>query len=246
MTFADGSTETLCRFIDVLQEGGGVPRPYAGPRVVRGPSDPERVRRVAEARARRELRWAVASIEADRMLTLTFGPNVQDRKVALASWSRFIRLMKARYPSWKYVAVMELQQRGAIHFHVAVRGFQPINYIRSVWRVASAENYGQPHIGKPHSSGRVGLAAYLGKYLSKAFGWIPKFARRFFASKDRERPVIDRWWINYVTDDGRVIETVYRATCGARAVGCRQWLSPDGAAYVVSCEGPPGRDPVPF
>ena len=241
--FADGSTETLAQFFDVQD---GVPgfglkrkRPMTEERA-------ERARRVAAARARRELRWALMSIGADRLLTCTFHANVTERKRALEVWARFIRLVKARYPDWRFAAVMEVQQRGAWHFHAGVEGFQPVKYLRVCWRLASGSDAGNVDVQPPRSSGISGLAGYLGKYLSKAFEWMPKGSRRYFASKDRARPVIERWWLEYSVDDAEVIRSVYRLTAGRRAIGVRQWLSPDGNAYMVRAGGPPKHEDCPF
>jgi len=101
--------------------------------------------------------------------------------------------------------------------------------------------------GSGHSTWRTGkLSGYLAKYLGKAFSWMPKHSQRFTASVDRQRPAITRWWIEYVADDGAVITSVYRLTAGERALGVRQWLSRDGKAYLVSCEGPPRFPDCPF
>jgi hypothetical protein len=165
----------------------------------------------------------------------------------------FIKLVRARYPSWKFVAVMELQQRGAIHFHAAVVGFQNVKYLRTCWQMAAGVHGGNIDVkgearrwgGSGPTWRRRGLSSYMAKYLSKAFAWMPKHAQRFTASDDRVRPKIERWWRD-VEDDAPVIAQVFCMTCGDRAVGVRQWMSLDGNAYVVSCEGPPRWPAIPF
>ena len=252
VTWADGRTETLARFIDVPEQ---VVVPSA--KRWQGGGDEEsrrdRCRRVAEARARRELRWALASIGADHLLTCTFRANVQDHRAARKVWEYFVKIVRARYPSWKYAAVMELQERGAIHFHAGVCGYQDVKYLRTAWLRAAGDFGGNIHVkaeqrrwgGEGATWRKHKLAGYLGKYLGKAFAWMPKHAQRFTASADRVRPTIDRFWIEYALDDGEVIRSVYRLTCGSRAVGVRQWIAAGGAAYMVSSEGPPD-DSVPF
>lgn len=252
VTFADGSTETLARFLDVPDEvrAPGAPRLPSD-----APERAERCRRVAEARARRELRWAVRSIGADHLLTCTFRGMVEDPALARRVWEYFVKIVRARYPSWKFVSVMELQKRGAIHFHAAVKGWQDVKYLRTAWLRAAGDFGGNIDV-RAHQRrfGGAGngvwvqrrLISYLAKYLGKAFEWMPKHSQRFTASINRERPVIARWWIEYAVDDAEVIRTVYAATCGDAACDVRQWLSPDGGAYMVSCEGPPKRSKVPF
>jgi hypothetical protein len=149
---------------------------------------------------------------------------------------------------------MERQARGAIHFHAGVCGYQDVKYLRTAWRRAAGEYGGNINVaadkrrwgGEGHVWRRGKLAGYLAKYLSKAFEWMPKHSQRFTASADRVRPAIDRWWIEYFTDQGEVIQSVYRLTAGNRAFGVRQWLSSDGRAYMVSCDGAPGETPIPF
>lgn len=204
----------------------------------------------AERRARQQLRYACHCIQADRLLTCTYAENMTDRKKAMADWNRFRKLVMARYPKWVFVAVMEYQDRGAIHFHAAVRGFQDVNYLRAAWRrVVGAGNidvaFRQKRNGEGTDVWRVSkIAGYLGKYLAKSFADLPKGSRRFNASHDRERPVIERWWIQARTD-AEAFEMVFRATAGGRAIDVKQWVSADGALYWVASP-PPLRESVPF
>lgn len=252
VTFANGGTETLARFIDAPTE---IRAP--GPRRFRHEDESvgEQYRRKAVARARRELRWALRSIEADHLLTCTFRENVQDRGAANRVWSYFIKLVRARYPHWHFVAVMELQDRGAIHFHAGVKGYQDVRYLRTCWLRAAGDYGGNIDVraeyrrfgggGGPTWSPRR-LIQYLGKYLGKAMEWLPKGSHRYHASYGRPRPSVQCWWIEYSTGDDEVIRSVYRATCGERALDVTQWLSRDGGAYMVSCMGPPRYAEVPF
>lgn len=251
--FADGSTESLARFIEVPEV-----EVVKGMGALRLPETSEAraeaCKRVALARARRELRWALISIGADHLLSCTFRENLADMREALKVWAYFIKLVAARYPLWKFAAVMELQERGAIHFHAGVKGFQDVKYLRTCWLRAAGDHGGNIDVqgqrrrwsGGGKGWNRRGLCSYMAKYLGKAFEWMVKGSRRFHASQNRVRPTIDRWWINYVDNDGSVVTSVYRLTCGNRAGGVAQWMSPDGGAYVVSCEGPPLHEPCPF
>jgi hypothetical protein len=251
-TFPDGSVETLARFLDVY-EGPPLPH-YPGVRADVTPEERERRCLVeGERRARRELRWALHCIGADRILTCTFKENLQDIGAARRVWNHFVVLVRARYPKWLFAAVMERQERGALHFHAGVVGFQNVNHLRAYWRRAAGAYGGNINIAVDKR--RWGteceerpvrkIASYLGKYLGKAFGWMPKYSHRFTASHGRARPIIVRWWIEYASD-AEIFEVVYRATCGTRAIGVRQWLSADATAYMVRCEGPPVYQECPF
>jgi hypothetical protein len=106
----------------------------------------------------------------DHLLTLTYRENIQDERLAYTHFARFIRLVRKRYPGWKYLAVHEFQKRGSIHFHCAVSGFQDVRYLRQCWlKVVSQGNI---DIKAPKSRGSSKwrlpkLAQYLTKYITK-------------------------------------------------------------------------------
>jgi len=249
-TFPDGSVELSARFM-VLEY-----RPVGGSSWLTKPrEDRAQLNRInAERRARRELRWALMSIGADRLLTVTYRENMTDLKRARADWQQFIRLVRAKYPNWEYAAVLELQKRGAIHYHAGVKGWQDVNFLRACWLRVVGEAGGNVDValhkrrfgseGESFSIRR--LASYLGKYLSKAFEWMPKGSRRFIASKDRPRPVVDRWWLEVGNAKGETLEVLYRSACGYRGIGVGQWLSMCGDWYSAWSDGPPGREDCPF
>lgn len=51
-------------------------------------------------------------------VTLTFAENIQDIPYANNEFDKFIKRMKRRQSDFAYVAVMEFQKRGAIHYHM--------------------------------------------------------------------------------------------------------------------------------
>lgn len=254
VVFPGGHRETLLRCVDKYRVPGGeaaamADRPFVGKReALDADGRAELNRSKACARARRQLRWAVQSIQADRILTCTYRENMTDRRRALAHWNYFRALVMARYPGWVFVAVIEHQERGAIHFHAAVRGFQDVGYLRSMWlRVVGVDNgnidiaYRKERFSDSGAGGRI--ASYMAKYIGKDFDSTPKGARRFFGSKERPEPVITRWWIQAKTDL-EAFEVAYRATAGGRAMGVKQWVSGDGLFYWIASPDP--GDVVPF
>jgi hypothetical protein len=84
----------------------------------------------AVARAKTTIRRAIMAAKLDHLLTLTYRENMQDIKRGWSDLVKFIRLVRAHIPYWPYVAVMELQERGAIHFHLAVTGRQDLALLR--------------------------------------------------------------------------------------------------------------------
>jgi hypothetical protein len=106
----------------------------------------------------------------DHMLTLTYQQNVQDVSLAYCDLKRFIRAVRKRVPGFAYCCVHELQKRGAVHFHLAVRGFQDVRFLRSAW--LSVVGAGNIDVQAPRGRGSKKwglalLAGYLSKYIMK-------------------------------------------------------------------------------
>jgi len=107
----------------------------------------------------------------DHLLTLTYRENVTDLESAFADLTRFIRLVRMTNSNWKYVAVAEYQKRGAVHFHLAVRGFQQVQLLRHIWLRVVGE--GNIDVQSPKHTLRSAwalpkLAGYITKYITKA------------------------------------------------------------------------------
>mgnify|MGYP001236014796 CR=1 FL=1 len=119
-------------------------------------------------RAKKQLRQDLLSILADRMLTLTYRSNMQDRAQAIADLKRFNRQMRYRFQHWASVAVLEWQKRGAAHFHLGIAGFYQASVVREVWREIVGE--GNVDIAfEPRGRGNhcSKLATYMCKYMAK-------------------------------------------------------------------------------
>lgn len=83
-------------------------------------------------RSKRMVRLRCKAIGADRMLTLSTRENETRIDVWAKWWDEFRRRLN-RIQNFHYVAVLERQQRGAWHIHVAVAGRQNWNVLRSIW-----------------------------------------------------------------------------------------------------------------
>jgi hypothetical protein len=162
-------------------------------------------------RAKQNIRWLVKGINADRLLTLTYRKNQENREEVKEDFKRFLRLIRKGWAgqtgskAWQYVAVLERQERGAYHIHCAVKGWQRISFLRAAWYKAlggqgneSGENTpGNIDVTSPKKarwgtqrrdwkSGK--LAAYLTKYLAKTFDEETTEKRRYWHSKDALLP----------------------------------------------------------
>ncbi len=145
----------------------------------------------AVRRARSRLRQLILSTCADHLLTLTYRENVTDFDLACSHLSKFVRIVKGKLPGWIYVAVAEQQKRGAWHWHLAVRGRQDVDTLRTCWRHVVGD--GNIDVKAPRSrikNRQLALVTYLGKYLAKGFkeGNRELNGRRFRASRGIEVP----------------------------------------------------------
>lgn len=101
-----------------------------------------------------------------KFLTLTFRENITDIKWANREFSKFIqrlnyRVFNTKKSNLKYSAVIEFQQRGAIHYHVVIYNmpYLDADVISEVW------TYGFVKINKIDHVDNLG--AYVTKYMTK-------------------------------------------------------------------------------
>lgn len=176
----------------------------------------------AYRRSAQRVRWIVKTLSADHLLTFTYRENMQDRNRLKRDWQAFQRLVRARYPEWSFVCVVEPQDRGALHIHAAVPGRQDIKYLRRCWYKAlgaspdasGADTPGQVNVRAPWKRwGGSGykwnpdkLAGYLTKYLSKTFIESEKNSKRYWATKGIEVPV-QKFWIGAASFAEAIVET---------------------------------------
>ena len=107
-----------------IESSWGKIDPHPGKRGFKGKSlNKEQNEKRALARATGEIRRKCLSIGADHLVTLTYRDNVEDRERVLTDLERLRRMLSRGGYSMPYVAVLECQKRGAIHPHLAVRGF---------------------------------------------------------------------------------------------------------------------------
>lgn len=122
----------------------------------------------AVRRAKANVRRKIMAAGLDHLLTLTYRENVEDLETAERDFRRFVREVRRRLGrSWHYVAVWERQERGAIHWHMAVKGFQPVPLLREIWREIVGERGGNIDVQYRRAMPRQKIARYLTKYLTK-------------------------------------------------------------------------------
>ena len=126
----------------------------------------------AIARAKTNIRRSIMAAKLDHMLTLTYRDNMCSCQLAWKHFEKFARAMRIYHSPnrWPYVAVLEYQRRGAVHFHVALSGYQDIRLIRARWQsIIGGPRAGNVDIQRFQGS-LPRLANYLSKYLTKDIG----------------------------------------------------------------------------
>lgn len=207
--------------------------------------------RRAVRKAKQTTRHLVQQMQADRLLTLTYRDNVEDREKVRQDFSRFRRLVANGWKGqpglkdWRYVAVLERQQRGAYHVHIAVRGWQPISFLRKCWyRACGAEmdvkgvdtpgqvnvtpprDYSGPARKKEWATSR--LASYIVKYMQKTFDETTTEKNRYWRSKDIDPPYVYRHWL-VATDFAGALAEILRYLGNVEGFELkRHWGSDDG------------------
>jgi len=149
-------------------------------------------------RSRRMIRKRCKAIRADRMLTLSTRANETRVEVWAKWWDEFRRRMN-RLKDFHYVAVLERQDRGAWHIHVAVHGRQNWKLLRSIWMSVISKSGTDGAVndsvgngkrkwlfqqwgGKGRAS-RHRIATYIAKYVGKGGDASTFNKKRYWTSK---------------------------------------------------------------
>jgi hypothetical protein len=200
VTFEDGQVE-ICIQREKHFAGAAL---AALPKAKRGEStNPEASREEAGRRAKKRVRQLCKALGADRMITLTYRENMTDRVLALKHFDMFRRKM-GKNRIFQYVAVIEPQDRGSLHFHIAVKGRQNYYLVRETWQNIVGlgqfgEKMGQVNVRNPHKfgfgvNGVHKLAAYIAKYCGKNMEAVRSLnQKRYFASRNISVPEVVTW-----------------------------------------------------
>lgn len=107
---------------------------------------------------------ANANPQLNKFFTLTFGENLTDLKAGNKIFNNFVKrvnryLDKIHKPHMEYIAVVEFQERGAIHYHLLCNlPYIKKNELTSIW--------GQGHIKINRINNIDNVGAYVTKYMT--------------------------------------------------------------------------------
>lgn len=152
-------------------------------------------------RAKSKVRRLCKVMGADAMMTLTYRANVGDLALAKRHLKEFVRRVTRVIPGFRAVCAFERQERGAWHVHMACERvsssleyhgikLKSFNVLRAVWRSVTGELGGNVDLSQGHQKKRspARIAAYLSKYLMKAFSEGEKWSNRWTRFGDIELP----------------------------------------------------------
>lgn len=203
----------------------------------------------AARRAKTRVRRTIKVLGLDALLTLTYRANQTDLALTKKHMKEFVRRMRRALPGWVYVAAFEKQKRGAWHVHMATHALpatmkavngvkvKSFNVVRAIWRSVVGDLGGNIDQASRkrwsrQSTGR--LAAYVSKYMLKAFEEGDDWSNRYSGSSGVEIPQAVR--MRFVGDAlADLIGLVYD-DCAAGDVDVMTWLSPYGDVFFLSTE----------
>lgn len=179
----------------------------------------------AYRRAKSKVRKLAMTMRADRILTLTTRAAITDREQANRLFVRFIKAVHVKYPNFKYVSVAEqhnsektsAEKRFSWHFHLAVSGWQDVGFLRAAWLNLIDGNIDvtSPRTkGDKSKSGPI-IAAYLTKYMSKAFKENYELGKyRYRASNNIDIKTATFWlradsWTSAIKESGNLLSDLY-------------------------------------
>ncbi|MHA6847154.1 hypothetical protein [Ralstonia syzygii] len=237
------------------------------PKAKRGDSqDREKSVEVSTQRSRRSVRERCKSIGADHMVTATYKENVEDRERVLRDMKEFVRrvnnLEKMGMRKLHYVAVLEKQERGAYHIHMAIHGFKRWKTLFAIWSEIVGKGNGGLYISGPgelaaedghitkkakRNARRRGvheIAAYLSKYIGKDVEDTELNKKRYFASRGIVVP--ERQTLGVYTEDFDVaFEAAFRYLVEtANLEGMQTYRCPGRSAFWFATSDSRFRMPV--
>jgi hypothetical protein len=213
----------------------------------------------AAQRAKTRVRHLCKAAGVDTLLTLTYAANMADWATLKRHMKEFNRRMARVIPGWFYVAAFERQKRGAWHAHMAVHRLpselktasgvklKSFNVIRAVWRAVTGELGGNIDVqARKRNSQRAPsrIAAYLSKYMTKAFAEGEPWSNRFSSSRGVTVPKPERMrFIGYGMTEVAVavFDDLPVYTTSQLSWGLNRWK--DGMWWILDTNIRP-REPV--
>ena len=204
----------------------------------------------AGRRARTKVRRLCLSKYLDCMLTLTYRENMVDRDRCKRDLDVFLKRLRRVLPTFQYIAVLERQERGAWHVHIACHRVQShymhkgmlvksFDLLRALWRAVVGTDNGTVNVSK--RKGRPSprkVAMYLAKYIGKDLGEdLRKWENSYSASgRALPQPIVVRVLRSLLSDACRDSLDLLEAEMSAGCEFHGAYL--DGGGYFVAVSPP--------
>jgi hypothetical protein len=128
--------------------------------------------------------------ENSKFFTATFKENITDMDYANREFKKFIQRLRFRYEDFKYLVVVEFQDRGAIHYHmISDFGYIPHSDLERLWGNGFVwiRDLLKSNNGKPVDN----VGAYIVKYMQKdTFDKRLMGKKSYFTSRNLKRPKV--------------------------------------------------------
>lgn len=176
----------------------------------------------AAKRAKTRVRQLCKAANADTLMTLTYKANQTDLELCKRHLKEFARRVRRVIPDFVAIAAFEPQTRGAWHVHMACRRVATVltnkqgvrmksfDLLRSIWRSVTKEHGGNVDLSRRKSTSQrspARIAAYISKYITKAFEDGAKFSNRWTRFGDVQIPPSVQ--LGYVGSMREAIELFY-------------------------------------
>lgn len=216
--------------------------------------DKESNRERAVRRAKQQVRHLCKSMIVNSLWTLTYRANVQDRALVLKHLDAFRRRVVAVLGEWRYVAVLERQERGAYHVHLATHALpkrlerggvlvKSWDVMRAVWRSVVGDlggNFDEAKRKRRNGhgfkaiKGAGAIARYIAGYVAKDMHESPEGKKRFSHSVGIDIPEAYRaLWRGCEVTLRELIELAYSAV-GDRVTS--SWFDAERGLFFIETD----------
>lgn len=167
-------------------------------------------------RTKKEIRRKInANSQLIKFLTLTFKKNEMDIGKSNRAFNLFTQRMKDRFPEFQYLAVIEFQKRGAVHYHLLCNlRYREKKEVEKIWGQGFIDIKRVKHISN--------LGRYFCKYLQKDMFDKRMFGKKkFFCSQNLKKPVelTNRFAEIFLSDSSFLLEKEFETTFENEYVG---------------------------
>lgn len=176
----------------------------------------------AAKRARTRVRHVCKAMGVNTLVTLTYKANQTDLALCKKHLKEFIRRVRRVMPGFRAVAAFERQARGAWHVHMGCEKIAAVvttggwhrmksfDLLRAIWRSVTKEHGGNVDVQRrkqvsQKSAARI--AAYISKYIMKAFAEGEKETNRWTKFGEIDEPRVTR--LGHVQSMHEAVELVY-------------------------------------